>query len=389
MHVIVDKKNPFVAEVFKQFGKVTPLGTKDITKDSVHDADILVVRSETKVGPELLDGSAVKFVGTATIGTDHVDLGYLRSHEIGFASAPGSNANSVAEYVVAALLTLAQRKGFHLKDKTIGVVGVGNVGSKVARNARALGMTVLENDPPLFKATGDLRFLPLDELMKADVITVHVPFTKTGADPTYHLFDNERLKKMKKGSILINTSRGSVVDGTALLSALVDGHLGGAVLDVWENEPAINVDLLLNVEIGTPHIAGYSFDGKLAAVRQVYQAACKYFGEEEKWEIERIIPKAAVDRITFSPQSENESEEDLLLEVIRQCYDIETDDRSLRAIADLPFSERGAYFRRLRTDYGTRREFFNTTVEVSADAPLIRETLSKIGFQINNLVPAA
>jgi erythronate-4-phosphate dehydrogenase len=381
--VIVDKNNPLVAETFRSFGDVVPLETKDITRDSVHDADILIVRSETKVTKELLEGSAVKFVGTATIGTDHVDVEYLRIRKIGFTSAPGSNANSVAEYITAALLLLARRKRFFLRGKSIGVVGVGNVGSKVARNAKALGMTVLKNDPPLARASGDTSFLSLDELMEADIITLHVPLTKTGAEPTYHLFDAARINKMKKGAILINTARGSVIDGKALLNAISDGHLGGAVLDVWEGEPAIDTSLLEKVDIGTPHIAGYSFDGKLDAVRQTYCAACKFFGRKEDWALEKMIPKPSVERIVVPDEKvENESNEDMLYKIVRQCYDIESDDRSLRDISKVSGEEQRFYFRRLRAEYRVRREFSNTTVELPTPMSSLKNVLTSIGFRV-------
>ena len=283
MHVVVDKNNPLVGEAFRQFGEVQACATREITKETIHDADIIVIRSETKVTKDLLDGSKVKFVGTATIGTDHVDLEYLRSHGIGFSSAPGSNANSVAEYFVAAVLTIAKRMGFTLSGKTLGVVGVGNVGSKIVRNARVLGMKVLQSDPPLARKSANSSYLPLDELMQADIVTLHVPLTKTGSDPTYHLFEDSRINKMKKGAILMNTARGAVVDGNSLKNAIERKHLAGAVLDVWEGEPLIDVDLLSNVDIGTSHIAGYSFDGKLAAVKMTYSAACKFFGQPETW----------------------------------------------------------------------------------------------------------
>ncbi len=383
MKIVVDKNNPLVAETFRQFGDVIPLGTKDITRESVHDADILIVRSETKVTKELLDGSTVKFVGTATIGTDHVDVEYLRSRKIGFASAPGSNANSVAEYIVTALLLLARRKGFSLKEKTIGVVGVGNVGSKVVRNAKALGMTVLKNDPPLARATGDTSFLSLDELMLADIITVHVPLTKTGPDPTYHLFDAARMNKIKKGAILINTARGSVIDGKALSGVLSSGHLGGTVLDVWEGEPVIDTSLLKHVEIGTPHIAGYSFEGKLAAVKQTYSAACKFFGQKENWSLEKLIPKPPVERIVIPAEKlGNESSENMFYNVIRQCYDIESDDRTLRDISKISSEEQRLYFRRLRAEYRVRREFSNTTVELPKPMSSLQELLMTIGFRV-------
>ncbi len=380
MRVIVDKNNPLVGEAFRQFGDVTLSSTRDITKDAVRDADIIIIRSETKVTRDLLDGSNVKFVGTATIGTDHVDLEYLKSHGIGFASAPGSNANSVAEYFVAAVLTLAIRKGFTLSEKTLGVVGVGNVGSKIVRNAKALGMRVLQNDPPLARGTANSPYLPLDELMEADIVTLHVPLTKTGSDPTYHLFDATRLNKLKEGAILINTSRGAVVDGEALKNSIERNHLGGALLDVWEGEPIIDTDLLNTVDLGTPHIAGYSFDGKLAAVKMTYSAACKFFGQPETWKPGNSLPKPAVERIMIPPGVDHP--EDVLRKIVSQCYDIEADDRALRSIAGVLPEERRLFFTRLRAEYRVRREFFTTVVELPSSLMILAEPLRTIGFRV-------
>ena len=380
MRVVVDKNNPLVEEAFRQFGEVQALATREITKESVRDADMIIIRSETKVTKDLLDGSKVKFVGTATIGTDHVDLEYLRSRGIGFASAPGSNANSVAEYFVAAALTLAKRKGFTLSGKTLGVVGVGNVGSKIARNARALGMNVLLNDPPLGRTTGNSSFVPLDSLMEADIVTLHVPLTKTGNDSTYHLFDSVRINKMKHGSILINTSRGAVVDGGALKSALERKHLGGVLLDVWEGEPLIDIELLNMIDIGTSHIAGYSFDGKLAAVKMTYSAACKFFGQPESWAPGKFLPKPALNVAAVSPGVKHP--EDSLRTIVSQCYDIEFDDRALRLIADASPEDRRSFFARLRAEYRVRREFFTTVVEVPDSLPDLAGALKTIGFHV-------
>lgn len=380
MRVVVDKNNPLVGEAFRQFGEVQASATREITKETVRDAGMIIIRSETKVTKDLLDGSKVKFVGTATIGTDHVDLEYLRSRGIGFASAPGSNANSVAEYFVGAMLTLAKRKGFALSGKTLGVVGVGNVGSKIVRNARALGMKVLQNDPPLARKTKDPDYLPLDELMDAEIVTLHVPLTKTGSDPTYHLFDGSRIKKMKKGAILINTSRGAVVDGEALKNAIERKHLGGALLDVWEGEPFIDIDLLNRVDIGTSHIAGYSFDGKLAAVKMTYSAACKFFGQPEVWTPGNSIPGPTVERIVVTESAE--SAEEVLRKIVSQCYDIECDDRALRSIVGASQKERRSFFARLRAEYRVRREFFATVVVLPASLSALMDPLRTIGFRV-------
>jgi len=380
MRVVVDKNSPVVTEAFQQFGEVRALATKEITADSIRDADMVIVRSETKVTKEFLLGSSIRFVGTATIGTDHVDLEYLRAHGIGFASAPGSNANSVAEYIVAALLTLAQRKGFVLQGKIIGVVGVGNVGSKVARYVKALGMVVLQNDPPLSRATGNPHFIPLDDLMGADFITLHVPLTTTGMDPTYHLFNAKRISTMKKGAILVNTARGSVVDNTALRNALDRRHLDGSVLDVWEGEPGIDVELLKKTDIATSHIAGYSFDGKLAAVKMVYAAACQFFGQAPTWMPEKSLPKPRLERIVVSDMGD--SLEETLRTIVKKCYDIERDDRLLRGISTVADDGVRSYFNRLRVEYGMRREFYNTTIELPAALASMEVVLTSLGFVV-------
>ncbi len=380
MHVVVDNKNPHVEEAFRQFGTVQGCATREITKEVVREADAIIIRSETKVTKDLLEGSRVKFVGTATIGTDHVDLEYLHSQGIGFASAPGSNANSVAEYFVAAILTLAGRKGFNLSGKTLGVVGVGNVGSKIVRNARALGMRVLQNDPPLARETGNPSFVPLDDFMEADIVTIHVPLTKAGTDPTFHLFGEERIRKMKAGAILINTSRGAVADGAALKRAVEAKHLGGVILDVWEGEPLVDVDLVKKIDIATPHIAGYSFDGKLAAVKMTYSAACKFFGQDEQWTPGNSLPKASVDRIGV--KGSFESPEEVLRKIVKQCYDIECDSRALQSVANVPLEERRQFFARLRSEYRIRREFFNTIVELPGSMSSMAGTLKTIGFRV-------
>ncbi len=379
MRIVVDKNNPCVVEAFQQFGVVCALPTSEITKETVRDAEILIIRSETKVTKELLENSAVRFVGSATIGTDHVDIEYLRSTKRIFANASGSNANSVAEYVVTALLHLSQKKSFTLRGKSIGVVGVGNVGSKVVEYAKALGLTVLQNDPPLARKTGNKYFLPLDALMDCDFISLHVPLIKVGEDPTDHLFSKDRISKMKKGAMLINTSRGAVVHGDALKQSLDAGSLSGAVIDVWENEPLIDIELLQKVEIGTSHIAGYSYDGKVAAVKMLYDEACMVFDQPVLWSPE--LNAAESPRKTIVIDRNEFGNEKKIHDVTRQCYDIENDDKALRLISSIPKNDHQSYFRRLRSEYPIRREFFNTSVTGSTDD--IKQTLFRIGFQIN------
>lgn len=376
--IIVNRNTPFVAEVFSHIGNVIALDTSGVMREAVHDADILIVRSETRVDKNLLEGSSVQFVGTVTIGTDHIDREYLDSKGITFASAPGSNANSVAEYVAAALLTWGARTKQSLRGKSIGIVGVGNVGRKVVNVAKALGMTVLQNDPPLLRETGDPSFLPLENLMEADFITLHVPLMRTGEDATYHLFDEARLAKMKRRSLLINTSRGPVVKTSALREALASGHLSAAILDVWESEPDIDIELLNNVMIGTQHIAGYSLDGKLNALRMVYESVCRHLNLPAEWDTDASVPIESV-HITLPDNLYDEQE--IIRAAACKAYDIELDDALLREMISLPESKRGAYFMKLRAEYRIRREFFNREVELFPHQTHALEALQLLGFK--------
>lgn len=380
MKIVIDRNIPFARDAFDHLGDTLMVETGDFSPRIVRDAGALIVRSETRVDAGLLDGSAVRFVGTATIGTDHVDRGYLEGRGIQFASAPGSNANSVAEYVMAALCDLAGERGCSLRGLILGVVGVGNVGSKVARKARALGMTVLLNDPPLERVTGDRGLLPLDELMGADIITLHVPLTGSGPDTTARLFDEGRLRRMKTGATLINTSRGAVVDGRALAAAVDRGHLMPSIFDVWEREPAIDVDLFPRLSIATPHIAGYSMDGKLNAVLMIHHALChSAAGDPRSWPSPHL-PPPALTRIHF--RVDGRDEERVLHEVIGQCYDIRRDDRRLRGVVLVPAEERGAFFRKLRAEYPVRREFAATTILLPKDHAALADTIRALGFTV-------
>jgi erythronate-4-phosphate dehydrogenase len=379
--IVADSKTPLSKRAFAQLGELRTIETPAFTRDAIQDAEMIVVRSETAVGRDLLEGTRVRFVGTATIGTDHVDLKYLRKREIGFASAPGSNANSVAEYLAAALLVVARRRRTRIAGTTIGVVGVGNVGSRVVRMAEGLGMNVLCNDPPLARATGDRRFVPLDALMNADVVTLHVPLTREGEDPTYHLFDRERLARMRSDAILVNTSRGAVVETSALTTALAEGGIRGAVLDVWEHEPDIDTELLSLVDLGTPHIAGYSVDGKVNAAKMLFAAACTFFKVNASWIDDPDAPRPPDAQIAVSDASG--STEEILHDVVSRCYDIEADDADLRRVMSLPHEERGKFFRGLRAGYRVRYEFFHSNVHLREINSRLAMVLRTLGFKVN------
>jgi erythronate-4-phosphate dehydrogenase len=375
---VADVNTPLIGSAFRGVGDLTLVETGSFTPAALRGADVLVVRSETRVDESLLAGSGVRFVGTVTIGTDHIDTAYLASRGIAFASAPGSNANSVKEYVLAAMLAAGRRAGFALRGATLGIVGVGNIGSRVASMAEDLGMRVLLNDPPLARVTGDPKYLPLDALMEADILTLHVPLTRGGADPTFHLFDVRRLGAIRPGALLINTSRGPVVHGDSLLQTLRAGRLGGAVLDVWEHEPAVDDSLLRAVALGTPHIAGYSLDGKVNAVIMIRDAALRHVGGGAVWDPWAEV--APPEHPVVTPGAGGPEEQ--LGAVVKACYDIGADDASLRETLVFPAASRPAAFSKLRKHYRVRREFRNYVIQAAGLAPETRTTLEAAGFRL-------
>ena len=382
MKIVADVNIPFVKECFSSLGQVEVCSGRQLTAAQVAEADVLLVRSVTKVDQALLSGSRVKFVATATIGTEHVDTAYLAAEGIGFASAPGSNANSVAEYIVAALLTLGKKYKFELAGKSIGVVGVGNVGSRVAQKCAALGLRVLLNDPPLKRKTGDEKYRPLSDLYGCDFVTFHTPLTKEGQDKSYHLADTAFFSAIKKGGFFLNAARGGCHDTEALKQAMAAGKLGGVVLDVWEKEPNIDADLLRKVDLSTPHIAGYSFDGKVAGLLMIYRAVCTHFGLTGSHSEADFLPAPKVPQITITPDQLGGGIERLVHQTVQQVYVINRDDFNTREILQQAPEQRGAFFDHLRKDYPQRREFQNTRVSVPAGQTQLANILKGIGFQV-------
>jgi len=379
MKIISDVNIPFVAECFSSIGDVKVVGGREITPGIVRDADVLLVRSITPVGADLLAGSKVRFVATATIGFDHIDIDFLRRNNIGFASAPGSNANSAAEYVIAGLLEMGRKYDFDLEDKSIGIIGVGNVGSRVANKCAALGMQIYLNDPPLQRQTSEAKYLPLKELYDCDFITLHTPLTFEGVDKTHHLADEKFFKSLRERCVFVNASRGGVVDSSALKTAIRSGRLRAVVLDVWENEPNIDTELLEMVDIGTPHIAGYSLDGKITGMIMIYKAACEYFRVGVKFDIEDFLPEPAVGQLRIEPSTDNE--QDALADAVQKIYNIREDDVRLRRVLEKSVEKRGELFDSLRKNYPVRREFQNTQIVLESPCKSIADKLAGIGFK--------
>jgi len=373
MKIIVDENIEFGIEAFQQFGDVALSHGRKITNEILKDVAVLIVRSITDVNEELLRNTPVKFVGTATIGTDHLDKDFLKSNNISYSSAPGCNSFAVAEYVFTSVTQIAHENNFNLSDKTLGVIGYGNIGKKITKFANVLGIKTYVNDPPLQREGYEYDFCSLDEALNCDIITFHVPLNKTGIDKTFHLLDEQRINELKPGTILINTSRGGVVDKIALLKRLQNKNDLTVVLDVWENEPRINSELLKKVFIGTPHIAGYSYEGKVNGTIMIYNSLCDFMNKEKLWE-PTLKP---VDSNKIIP-GKSQSITELLYQITKKIYNISEDSTALKNLADLHQDELGKHFDQLRKNYKLRREFNNyfvTSQNLSSEQAAILQSL--------------
>jgi len=365
-------------EAFETLGEVVVIPDRKIGPEHLKDADVLIIRSKTKVTPELLAGSSVRFVGTATAGFEH--LSRLASPgsvlpSVGWCAAPGCNADSVADYITAALLFLHTSRGVEVEGRTIGIIGAGQVGSRVAKRAEALGLRVLLNDPPRAAREGGQRFLCLEKLLaESDIVTLHVPLIQEKPWPTLKMADCRFFEKMKQGAVFINASRGKVLDSDALLHAKANGIVSHAVLDVWDPEPLIRADVLAAATIGTPHIAGHSFEGKLNGTVQVYHEACHFFETAPTWDPSPLLPAVEVPKLEMD--SKGKSDLEVLAEAVAAVYDIGTDQLTTKDI------ER---FDKLRSQYRVRREFKNTTVSLSENRPALLKQIEQAGFSVQTL----
>lgn len=372
MKILVDENMPYSAELFSCLGDVQVVPGRPIPRDMLADAKALMVRSVTQVNAELLAGSRVGFVGTATAGTDHIDEAWLQQQGIGFSAAPGCNAIAVVEYVFSALLVLAERDGFQLRDKTIGIVGVGNVGSRLDARLKALGARTLLCDPPR-AARGDVgEFWPLEKLVaEADVLSFHTPLNKSGPYTSWHLADADMLAALPDNRILINACRGAVVDNAALLQALGKGKKLSTVLDVWDPEPNLSLPLLAQADIGTAHIAGYTLEGKVRGTTQVFEAYSCYLEQPQQIALASLLPIAEFSHI----QLNGVLDEGKLKRLIHLVYDVRRDDALLRNAAGLI-----GEFDRLRKYYQERREWSSLRVQCHDSASA--ELLLELGFNV-------
>ncbi|HGH3372417.1 TPA: 4-phosphoerythronate dehydrogenase PdxB [Kluyvera cryocrescens] len=370
MKILVDENMPYARELFSRLGEVSAVPGRPIPMEALTDADALMVRSVTKVNEALLGDKAIKFVGTATAGTDHVDHAWLQQAGIGFSAAPGCNAIAVVEYVISALLMLAERDGFALTDRTVGIVGVGNVGGRLQKRLEALGIKTLLCDPPRADNGDAGDFKSLNELVEqADVLTFHTPLYKEGPYKSLHLADEALIRRLKSGAILINACRGPVVDNAALLACLEDGQDLSVVLDVWEPEPDLNLALLEKVDLGTSHIAGYTLEGKARGTTQVFEAYSQFIGQPQEVALSSLLPAPEFGHISLHGPLDQPT----LKRLVHLVYDVRRDDAPLRKVAGIP-----GEFDKLRKNYLERREWSSLTVECDdADAAAL---LQQIGF---------
>jgi erythronate-4-phosphate dehydrogenase len=371
--IVADNKIPFLKGVLDQVADMVYLPGGDISTSDVREADALITRTRTCCDASLLDGSGVKFIATATIGFDHIDTEYCERKGIGWTNAPGCNSCSVEQYILSVLLNIASQEGFDLSSKTLGIVGVGHVGSKVEKIARVLGMQVLLNDPPRARAEGPHSFVDLAQILQeADIITLHVPLNLSGEDKTYHLAGNDFFRHVAKKGVFINSSRGGVVDSGALKAALMNHKLAGAVLDVWEGEPGIDLEFLDMARIATTHIAGYSTDGKAKGTSMSVQAISRFFGLGfDDWYPDKL-PGPEHPEITLDGTGLDRQE--MLLDVVNRSYNVMEDDRRLR--------ESPERFEELRGSYPIRREAGAFRVKIINDQAGAGAILEKLGYQV-------
>ena len=373
MRIVADDKIPFLKGALEHYAEVVYIPGKQIKMEMLKDSDALLIRTRTICNENLLKGTSIRFIGTATIGFDHIDTHYCSKNKIIWTNAPGCNSSSVQQYIAAALFRISSEHHFSLKDKTLGIIGVGNVGSKVEKFARSVGMNVLLNDPPRARIEGKKNFHSLNTVLSgSDILTVHVPLNIVGEDQTWHLFNEESFKKIKRGAWFLNSSRGEVSDTYSLKNALNSGMLSGAVIDVWENEPNIDLELLQQAFIATPHIAGYSTDGKANGTSMVVNSLTKYFNlPSENWYPSDVPPPASP---YISIDCNNKSEEEIIREAVIHTYNIDKDNSMLRISIQ--------NFEKLRGDYPVRREFTSYTINLKDGTEKVLQTMKSIGFRM-------
>lgn len=376
MRILADENIPLADAFFGPFGEIRRQSGRAFSADALAEADVLLVRSVTRVDAALLAGTPVRFVGTCTIGTDHLDLDYLARANIAWASAPGCNARGVVDYVLGSLLALAEVTGAALGERCYGVVGAGQVGARLVDVLRGLGCRVLVCDPPRQEREGD-GFVGIDEVLEqCDVISLHTPLTREGRWPTWHLLDAARLARLCPGAWLINASRGAVVDNQALHELLLGRPDVEAALDVWEGEPLVDVALAERCRIATPHIAGYSLEGKARGTAHIYRALCAHLGLPVTLELETLLPEPWLPQLTLQAGADPDW---ALAAVCRAVYDPRRDDADFRRSLLGDEAARRQGFDRLRKHYPPRREISGLKVQLLGQSPELAARVAALG----------
>jgi len=376
MLIVADENIPLLEAFFSGFGEIRRVPGRSIDRATVEQADVLLVRSVTNVNRALLEGSKVRFVGTCTIGTDHLDLDYFNEAGITWSSAPGCNARGVVDYVLGSLMTLAEIEGVDLPQRTYGVIGAGEVGGRLIKVLKGLGWDVKVCDPPRQAAEGG-DYVSLEQIIEqCDVISLHTPLTRTGEGATWHLFDEQRLQQLKPGTWLINAARGPVVDNVALRKVLLEREDLQAVLDVWEAEPEVDVALAELCVLATPHIAGYSLDGKQRGTAQIYQAYCDFISQPPSIWLSDLLPAPWLSEVTLHADS---TPAWALAMLCRGVYDPRRDDADFRRSLVGNVAEQRAAFDVLRKQYPVRREIEGLKVRIEGDSPQLHQIVAALG----------
>jgi erythronate-4-phosphate dehydrogenase len=379
--IVADENIPQVYEAFSNLGEVELLPGREIAHKHLHNCQCLLVRTVTQIDHRLLDDTAVEFVGSATVGTDHVDLNYLENKHIAFSNAAGCNAEGVSEYVISGLFALSGHKGFDPFELKAGIIGCGNIGSRLLQKLQALGIETLINDLPLEEAgTPDYQFVDLDTILsECNFITLHVPLTNDGDHPTWHLFDQQCLRRLNGNCILVNAARGPVVDNNALLELLERRSDLTVFLDTWENEPDISRALLHQVDLATPHVAGYSVEGRLRATQMILDVVCKHFATCSNWRMSQYLPETLDLEIEAS---------DIQLRfwqrLFAQHYDIWQDHLALTQSSTLSDAEFALHFDSLRRIYPQRFEYERYRLPETT-AKKAAAVARKLHFKINRV----
>lgn len=376
MLIVADENIPLLDAFFEGFGEIRRFPGRSIDRAAIAGADILLVRSVTQVNRALLEGSDVRFVGTCTIGTDHLDLPYFTEADIQWSSAPGCNARGVVDYVLGSLMTLAEIEGAALDQRRYGVVGAGQVGGRLVTVLRGLGWDVRVCDP-LRQAREGGDYISLDEIIEqCDVISLHTPLSRQGEHPTWHLLDAPRLARLQQGTWLINAARGPVIDNTALAEILLQRDDLQAVLDVWEEEPLVDLDLAELCILGTPHIAGYSLDGRRRGTAQIYQALCAFLGQRASVQLDDLLPRPWLAQVTLNADADPAW---ALAMLCRGVYDPRRDDAEFRrSLSEDPLQQRAA-FDTLRKHYPPRREIEGMAVRIDGESEVLRRLVTALG----------